>query len=1155
MNNITLEDLRQTPYLSRFNASEDRTMVLFNPDVPLQQAELNELQMMQEDGLAKLGYALMSDGNLQSGMDFITTETKVTVNDGLVFLAGRIRNFTTQTVEITGKGKETIGVKLERRIVTSEEDTTLLDQTSGVPSAFSKGADRLQESVVLCANDPSAVTIYQFEDGALFINPENPEFDKINKILAERTYDESGSYRVSGFEIYTEPNPEKKDTHIHLVVDGGKAYVMGYKVDKPTSTRMDLPKAKGTRSINNEGFYYKNETRKGKLGNNPVARVTRVTGQTRVEGETVSRGVQANGTDFLSNTSVVEVEKVWTDGANAREYKQGTDFQVVNGQSISWSVTGGQQPPAGSTYKVTYIYNKLMKEKVDYNVVTTGEGDNKEWWIDFNGLTGDKPVDNRLVNVDYEYYLARIDLIVMDQSGNIIIKEGQPESLRLVEPPNHLDPFTLRLGTVTVLPNSDNALSKPFSVDRLSMEDLQKLKIRVENIEYNEAVNALDKPAIQGENPLHLRGVFSDGFITMGKYDSGHPDAKIGFSFDDAEITLPYEEINKKVPLIMEGNSNAHVWGRLVTAPFTEVVGIEQPFATEALNVNPYNNFNVQGMLALDPSTDNWIEEERITVTQEETDVMNVRRWWRHSGEPWVEDEKLKVNNIVLDDGQEWEGQSWEYDKENGRQGTILTAGGQETIETMIEFMRQIDVDIEAENLEPNTNNLQMSFDGLPIPVVPKQGYRKGADPGTVMANADGTFKGTFTVPSGVRCGVREVTLRNKSNMAFATYTAQGTKKTTQDIIIKTRVTVNLYDPLAQSFQFDSNRVVSSLDVFFASKDPSKNVIVQIRGISEGGQPNKTIYGETILKPEKIKISDDATVATKVLFDDPLMCEAGKEYCMVFITDSDKYTMWIATMGQNRVDEPNAIVTSNPYLQGVLYSSSNASAWTVHQMSDLKFRVNTANFNEEAVIEFDTMKNVDADSLLLMSTYLTPQSTGCRWDMKLVRENEPPSVTVADKPWLPIANYVDMDVNQIAREVKLRATFKANKYMSPMLSLEDIMFAGFLTALEGSYVSKTIDLSDARFNTVKVTFDVFTAGNSKVVPRFSVDEGKTWRTFKSAPQDLGQQSNEFTKVQYQEKILEGTATEKSFKVRLDMETQNSFQRPRVKRLMCLMKNE
>lgn len=1150
-------DGRQYPYNDRFKPEDQRTKVLFRPDRPLQQAELNELQSIMEARTGQMGEALFTDGNMQSGMAFRIDKdrSKLIVEPGYVYLGGSIRAFDQQEVDFKGEGTELIGVKLSERVITHVEDPSLLDQTAGVESAFSPGADRLEQRVVLSVNDTEAYTIYRFEEGDLFINPDNPEVDKINKVLAQRTYEESGSFKVRGFDMWTERSKILPEKQVQLTVDKGLAYVLGYRVDKPTATRIELDKSLDTRRVNNEGFYYNPNTKMGKLGNGAVAEVERVTGQVRVTKESVPRGATAGGTDYLVNSNVFKVEKVWTEVAGkTTEYIPGEDYQLVDSQAISWAPKG-QEPKAGSTYFVTYLYNRELVENTDYKIKIQGEGDARTWYIDFNGTSGAKPLENTLVNVDYTFYLARIDMITLDSIGNYSVKKGQPNTLREVAPPNHLDPLTLQIGLVTLLPNSDNAQCVEFTITRLSMEDLNKIKRRVENLEYNEAINALDKGAMAGENPLTLRGVFSDGFISLDKTDISHPDNTIAFSFDDAHITLPYEEINKVKPNINDDNTNAHVWGRLVTAPFTEELAISQPFATKAMNINPYNVFNKQGMLELDPSSDNWIEEERITVTEQEFETRRVKRWWRHQGEDWAQDEKNSISDITLDPGQpDWEGQSYAYDVENGRTGTTLKSGGERTLEEAIEYMRQIDLQVSVQNLMPNSNNLRCIFDGIQIPMTPLDGYRSGSEPGTGISKADGTFKAMITIPPGIRCGTREITVKNEDNLAIGTFTAQGRKKVTEDVIIQTHVTVNLYDPLAQSFQFDTNRVVTSFEAFFASKDDSANVMVQVRGMSEGGQPNKTVYAQTLLKPSQIQVSDNASKATKITFDDPLMVEAGKEYCIVFITDSNMYTMWLAEMGENLVDKPDQMVTANPYVEGVLFSSSNASTWTPHQRSDLKFNVYTARFNEEAVMEFDVMRDVNADSIVLMSTYLTPQNTGCRWDMKMVLQNEPSNITVDSKPWQPIGNYVDIDVNQVAREVKLRATFKANRYISPMLSLQDIMFVGFLTALKGSYISRTIDMSEAPFNTARMSFEVFTPAGTTITPRYSLDQGKTWNKFKSSPTTKNQ-TEEFTRLEYVDKVTQGTAREKSVKVRIDMEANNSFLRPRARRLMVTAREE
>lgn len=1147
-------DFTKPPYLDRFNEDDDRSRVLFRPDRPLQAGELNEQQSIMHHYLEQIGSSIFVDGNIQSGMGYTIQDDKIKVLEGQVYLAGKVRKFKSQEIPFVGTGRYEVGIKLVQRIITSEQDPKLLDQTEVAASYYSKGADRLEEKILLVANDPEAPAIYVFEDGDLFTKVEVPEMSKINNILAERTYDESGNYRVHGFDLYTEKHPTD-DSKVMLVVEPGRAYVRGYQVDKPTSTRVAISKATSVRTVLSEGFYYNDTTRKAKLGNSFVSEVTRVSAQVNVVKSLVNRGSVADSMDTLAHTGVFQVSKVWREdgsGTTIQTYVAGTDYQLANGNAIDWS-RSGNEPPAGSTYYVNYSYTRTMTQNTDYKITTQGDDIYKTWWIDFNGMSGNKPIENTLVLVDYTYYLYRKDLVVLDQGGTITVHAGQSDSAATVVGPNHLDPYTLPLGTVMLFPNSIKSQPAKSTLNRLSMADLQKLKTRIENLEYNDAVNALDQPAMDGASPVTLRGVFSDGFISLDKADLSHPDHKVAFSFDDAEITLPYASSTVHKPNYVNRAGLSHSWGRLVSAPFSEEATIRQTNVTEAMNVNPYDVFNKQGMLKLTPSEDNWIEESRMTITQQEASTIDVKRWWKHQGDSWVEDQIAAVQNITLDAGQNWTDNMGGKRANAAYTGSTLHSGGQQTIENMIEFMRQIDIQFEASNLHPNSNNLIMTFDGVRVPVTPASGFNKGSETGSIMSNSQGIAKGSFKIPAGIRTGTREVMLRNEDNTAVTSFIAQGTHKTTQDIIIRTRVTVNLIDPLAQSFQFDTNKVISSVGLYFGSKSSTNNIVIQVRNITEGGMPGKTVFGETVLTPSQVNISSDGSAETRIHFADPIMCDAGKEYCVVAITDNADYTMWIATRGQTDLKTKN-VITSNPYLVGVLYSSSNASAWTIHQESDLKFNIYTAKFNDQAIMEFDAISNVNADSIVLMSTYLTPENTACAWDIKMVMVNEPVSTAVDSKPWVPIANYVDLDLNQVARHVKLRATFKSNRNISPLMSVQDLTFASFTSALQGSYVGRTVDMSEAPYNTLRVSYEAFTPQGATASVQYSTDGGSSWRSFSTQP-SVSQQSNEFTKYTYEEKVASGTATYSSFKVRINLLTQNSFLRPRVRRLLTNMRNE
>lgn len=1172
-------DLSKKPYGSRFNPDDEYILHLFVPDRPVQAAELTELQERIDHDMSNLGGSLFRDGNTQSGMSYILypgdddVSERIEISDGYVYLGGKIRKFNRQSIPFNSTGEFKVQVKLVQEVITENEDKNLLDNTLGVPSYLSAGAHRLKETVTLTSDDVEGSDIYIFRDGNLFNQTQTPEISKINDVLAERTYDESGSYIVNGMDLFIDKTTNENT--IFYGVEPGRAYVLGYQITKPNPTKLEVPKAQGTKGVQGEVFYYDNRTRRGLLGNSPVKSVNRVTGQVKISRERVTRGAVPNAKDTLNNTPIVSVDEVWTEDSSnnvTQTYVQGVDFQVTGGNAIDWSPTNNAlEPASGSTYFVTYVFNDVMEKDVDYKVVNEGNIDSSQTYIDFNGMTGSIPVNNSIVQVDYTYYLAREDLLIMDKDGEITVKQGEYSEFNSTNPPHHEDPFTLIIGSVKMMPNSNNGTVVNSGIKRLDMASLQKMKKRIEDTEYNMAVVALDEPAMAGLDPTTLRGVFSDGFISTDKADLGHPEHTAAYSFEDAEITLPYAQVTVRKPTLLASSSLAGVWGRLVTAPFTERVGVEQLQATEAFNVNPYQVYNKRAILKLDPSEDNWVNESDITVYKDtqapESESIRLRRWWvKDDSEIYLKDKNLG-QFIQLDEGQSWDmrdpkyqasnNDGWitggyQWDLNRGRTGTILKNGGSQTLDTAIEYMRQIDVNFKGTNYEPNANNLRIIFDGIERPITPASGFSSGSESGTIKANANGEVQGTFTIPSGVRTGTRQVFLQNDGNAGTANFISQGTNRTTENVILREHVTIDLYDPLAQTFQFPTNQTLTSFEFYFASKSNTNNVSVQVRNVTESGFPGKTIYGQSSLRPSQVNVSSDGTKATKVTFDDPMVAEAGKEYAVVILTDSSQYTMHVATIGQTDISSGNTI-TSNAYNQGILFSSSNASAWTIHQTTDLKFKVNVAEFNETAELLFNTVNDISAESILLLATYLTPENTGAYFQARAVMESEPQDTDIRDKAWVPIENLVDIDLNNIARELQLRAFFKANQNMSPMLSLNDILLTSFLSELEGSYVSRSLYMPEAPFNTLNAKLDVFEPAGTAVQLQYSLDEGDTWETLTNATSSPSEGG--FVSLQYNKVLATGNTTYDSIKYKISMESENSFVRPRARRLMTAVTDE
>src|SRR5690606_16601524 len=134
----------------------------------------------------------------------------------------------------------------------------------------------------------------------------------------------------------------------------------------------------------------------------------------------------------------------------------------------------------------------------------------------------------------------------------------------------------------------------------------------------------------------------------------------------------------------------------------------------------------------------------------------------------------------------------------------------------------------------PGSDNLEALFDGQRVQLTPTNGTSAGTMAGTLRANSDGEASGKFMIPSGVRTGTREVLFKNSNNSASAAYTAQGRKRVVEETVLRTRVTVTATDPLAQTFQLDTDNLISSVGLYFATKDSSSNVTVQIRNVVNG---------------------------------------------------------------------------------------------------------------------------------------------------------------------------------------------------------------------------------------------------------------------------------------------------------------------------------
>ena len=81
----------------------------------------------------------------------------------------------------------------------------------------------------------------------------------------------------------------------------------------------------------------------------------------------------------------------------------------------------------------------------------------------------------------------------------------------------------------------------------------------------------------------------------------------------------------------------------------------------------------------------------------------------------------------------------------------------------------------------------------------------------------------------------------------------------------------------------------------------------------------------------------------------PVYLAGGKEYCLVLMSQSTNFIVWISRLGEADVassagGEQNQVIVTEQPLLGSLFKSQNGSTWTPSQYEDLKFELRRCKF-------------------------------------------------------------------------------------------------------------------------------------------------------------------------------------------------------------------
>lgn len=192
------------------------------------------------------------------------------LSEGVIFVNGSFVVTQKQSIFIdlddsTVSG--TVVLEIDEQYINYIDDQTLLDNSQGTPNHLAPGADRYQINLRLAFLDEDAevdevnrLTLMEIVDSNVIINSK-VRYSDLDRQLAQRTEEESGSYVINPFKIEVSelansfrPGSSDEDASdkLYVGIEPSIAYVDGYRIELNKKLDLSTPKARTTveKSVN-----------------------------------------------------------------------------------------------------------------------------------------------------------------------------------------------------------------------------------------------------------------------------------------------------------------------------------------------------------------------------------------------------------------------------------------------------------------------------------------------------------------------------------------------------------------------------------------------------------------------------------------------------------------------------------------------------------------------------------------------------------------------------------------------------------------------------------------------------------------------------------------------------------------------------------------
>jgi hypothetical protein len=949
-----------------------------------QGADVNEGFSIEVDKRKAIGNLIASDGDRLSGGDIVVNvgASTVFISDGEVYAQGGRRSIAAKTLTaVPMTGAVTLGFRRVETIVTSDDDAIYLGLVAAAVESY---------------GEPGAIrTIWTFS-WAFDTDGGTGDFFAYVHMKDGVVVAQSAPPTLSG--VQQQIAVYDYDAHENYVVRGCNVSALGKTGSSQVfSIAEGVANIMGFKATRNSANLF-NQVENPDLGTVSSEPSTFADGGTGTAVITTRRfPIAAVNSAIVTKQRTVTITKGVNGSVDALPdsgvttilsvVQGGTTYTVPTsysqvGDAVDWT-SGGAQPTTGSSYQVTYQYLVAVTPTAVTPTTITLTG----------GVTGST------VLLIYTYKLPRIDKIGLDQDGNVVYLTGVSAQTR-PQPPQ-VPTVILSLATITndwlntPTVKNDGIRAYPFPlIDRM----------------YNKLLNLLNEVTLQKQSlDINVRsagnanGVFSDPLTSDVFRDAGY--GQNGAVFNGSfqiPIAPTFQPISVSGPLMLD---------------FQQETVISQTLISGCAQINPYMSFSpLPAIMTITPAEDYWTQQQTVWLS-EQTQVFG-------SGNT-----ERVVDTTVL--------------------SSVASAP--------IRYLRQITVGFTISKFGPGETLTKLIFADHDV------------TPAGLVANGSGIITGSFVIPANVPSGSKLVVATGGSGaVCAATFTGQGMLEITelQTVTSVQRYQVNppariavapvkassdpaappsfVYrrggpDPQAQSFVLVDGRHISSVDIkFCAIGDVTKPVIVEFVTM-ENGFPTPVVIAQAEVNMATVFLNQWTTF----VFPVPFYLPENQFFAFVVKTNDPTHAISVADRGQ--FDAINQKwIASQPYTVGTRFSSSNAETWTVHQDSDITFRLNCAVFNPVSkTVALGVFAVTNCSDLIMRGDIFLPtDATSVAFDVTFGSE---PTVRVLPDQVLERTSF-------FTGNVTIKAILSGSTTLSPVVGKDLLAIFGTMQA-NGVYVS------------------------------------------------------------------------------------------------------